>query len=54
MGQRYGINLTSMGISASFEKTEKYHCHRCNVQLDSEDNARGVILNLVLVISTSI
>ena len=32
----------------------KNHCHICGVKLGSGGNARGVMLNLALVISTSI
>jgi len=31
----------------------RYHCHRCSVELNSRGNARGMILNLALVVSTS-
>jgi len=48
------MKLSSTGISVLFEKDWKYHCHKCSVKLDSRGNARGVILNLALVISTPI
>jgi len=50
-----GVILTWLNGNFSFIwENWKHHCHRCGVKLDSKGNARGVILNLALIISTSI